>query len=57
MTELIRVAIFDTTREPDTKFAGLGWGLMGLGRTRIGPFNKRVIWVNPYNMYNPYKPD
>ncbi len=40
---------------------GFGLGLNGFGsysgRTRIGPFNKRVIWVNPYNPPNPYKPD
>jgi hypothetical protein len=36
-TAVAWVAIFDTTREPDTKFAGLGWGLMGSGHIRVEP--------------------
>jgi hypothetical protein len=33
----LRVIKFDTTRELDTKFAGLGWGLMGSGHIRVEP--------------------
>jgi hypothetical protein len=48
-----RAGNFDTTREPDTKLAGLGLPLMGLGlpltglgHKRVDPFTTRLSYLN-----------
>jgi hypothetical protein len=43
---VIRAGNFDTTREPDTKLAGLGLCLTGLGCKRVDPFMTRLSLLN-----------
>jgi hypothetical protein len=41
-----RAGNFDTTREPDTKLAGLSLCLTGLGHKRVDPFTTRLSCLN-----------